>query len=248
MTKIDIFGSCVSMDIFNFCHESSLKDGAYIARTSLFSLFYTPLAYDDVNIDLTSNFHKRMVENDMFKTTFSKLKLSDSSYILVDFVDSVRFRLAKIGSTYVTYSSEFEKGTNSKKFPLFTINSDNSFDGKDLSFFIMKFCTELKKIYAENRIILHRVRWCDHCRKTITGGEQIVGFSEQKLEENKIYNHRIMCFEDCFLKYCSKSKVLDLNNQNFVADEKHVWGLLPIHYENGYYETAARELENLISE
>lgn len=35
---------------------------------------------------------------------------------------------------------------------------------------------------------------------------------------------------------------------NFVADEKHVWGLSPIHYENGYYETAARELENLISE
>jgi hypothetical protein len=246
MTKIDIFGSCVSRDVFNFCHESSLKDGTYITRTSLFSLFYTPLAYNDVNIDLSSNFLKRLVENDMFKTTFSKLKLSDSSYILVDFVDSVRFRLAKIGSTYVTYSSEFEKGTNSKKFPLFTINSDNSFDDKDLSFFIMKFCTELKKIYAENRIILHRVRWCDHCRKTKTG--EIVDFSVPTIKENKIYNHRIMCFEDCFLKYCSQSKILDLNNQNFVADEKHVWGLLPIHYENGYYETAARELENLISE
>ena len=100
----------------------------------------------------------------------------------------------------------------------------------------------------ENRIILHRVRWCDHCRKTITGGEQIVGFSVQKIKENKIYNHRIMCFEELFLKYCSQSKVLDLNNQNFVADEKHVWGLSPVHYENGYYETAARELENLISE
>ena len=246
MTKIDIFGSCVSRDVFNFCHESSLKDGAYIARTSLFSLFYTPLAYDDVNIDLSSNFQKRMAENDMFKTTFSKLKLSDSSYILVDFVDSVRFRLAKIGNTYVTYSHEFEKGTNSKKIPLFTINSDNSFDGKDLSFFMMKFCTELKKIYTENRIILHRVRWCDHCRKTITG--EIVDFSVPTIKENKIYNHRIMCFEDCFLKYCSQSKVIDLNNSNFVADEKHVWGLLQIHYENGYYETAARELENLISE
>lgn len=245
MTKIDIFGSCVSRDIFDLCHESSLKDGTYIARSSLFSLFYTPLAYDDVNIDLTSNFLKRSVENDMFKTAFSKLKLSDSSYILVDFIDSVRFRLAKIGNTYVTYSSEFEKGTNGKKFPLFTINSDNSFDGKDLSFFMMKFCTELKKIYAENRIILHRVRWCDHCRKT-TG--EIVDFSVPTIKENKIYNHRIMCFEDCFLKYCSQSKVLDLNNQNFVADENHVWGLLPIHYENGYYETAARELENLISE
>lgn len=246
MAKIDIFGSCVSRDVFY--HESSLKVGTYIAKTSLFSLFYTPLAYDEVNIDLTSNFQKRSVENDMFKTTFSKLKLSDSSYILVDFVDSVRFRLAKIGSTYVTYSYEFEKGTNSKKFPLFTINNDNSFDGKDLSFFMMKFCTELKKIYAENRIILHRVRWCDHCRKTITGGEQIVDFSVQKIKENKIYNHRIMCFEDLFLKYCSQSKVLDLNNQNFVAYEKHVGGLLPVHYENGYYETAARELENLISE
>ena len=246
MTKIDVFGCCVSRDVFNFCHESSLKVGTYITRSSLFSLFYTPLAYNDVNIDLTSNFHKRMVENDMFKTTFSKLKLSDSSYILVDFVDSVCFGLAKIGSTYVTCSNEFEEGTNIKKFPLFTINSDNSFDGKDLSFFIMKFCTELKKIYAENRIILHRVRWCDHCRKTITG--EIVDFSGQKIKENKIYNQRIMCFEELFLKYCSQSKVLDLNNQNFVADEKHVWGLSPVHYENGYYETAARELEKLISE
>jgi hypothetical protein len=85
MTKIDFFGSCVSRDVFNFCHESSLKVGTYIARTSLFSLFYTPLAYDDVNMDLSSNFQKRMVENDMFKTTFSKLKLSDSSYIAVYF-------------------------------------------------------------------------------------------------------------------------------------------------------------------
>lgn len=134
MNKIDIFGSCVSRDIFNFCPESSLKAGIHIARTSFFSLFYPPLTNDDVNIDLSSNFQKRMVENDMFKTTFSKFKLSDSSYILVDFVESVRFRLVKIGNTYLTYSSEFEKETNIKNLRLFTVNSDNSFDGKDLSF------------------------------------------------------------------------------------------------------------------
>ena len=56
MTKIDVFGGCVSRDVFNFCHESSLKVGTYIARTSLFSFFYTLLAYDDVNIDLSFQF------------------------------------------------------------------------------------------------------------------------------------------------------------------------------------------------
>ena len=56
MTKIDVLGGCVSREVFNFCHESSLKVGIYIARTSLFSLLYTPLAYDDVNIDLSFQF------------------------------------------------------------------------------------------------------------------------------------------------------------------------------------------------
>lgn len=35
MTKIDVFGGCVSRDVFNFCHESSLKVGTYIARFTM---------------------------------------------------------------------------------------------------------------------------------------------------------------------------------------------------------------------
>lgn len=256
---IDIFGSCVSRDIFNVCKQFSNCLGCYIARTSIVGLFYKPVDLNQININLASSFQKRMVENDIYKTSFSKLRESNSSFLLVDFVDTVRFRLAKIENTYVTFSSEFANGTKGQRFILNSISDDNTFVCNDLSVYIDYFCNEIKKIYEESNLILHKVRWSNQYIPSIDshnnvdnkvvcmgGRKNLINFSDELIKVNNIMNKRIAYLENCFLNNFPKAKILDLSELNLAADENHVWGLSPVHKEHRYYEEAMKILNEII--
>lgn len=253
MTKIDIFGSCVSRDIFNVNEQFSNCLGCYISRASIVSLFYKPVDLNQININLASSFQKRMAENDIYKTTFSKLRESNSRFLLVDFVETVRFRLAKIKNTYVTCSPEFENGAKGQRFILNSISDDNTFICNDLSVYVDYFCNEIKKIYEESNLILHKVRWSnkyipriDSQNNVMCKGKNLINFSSEQIKINSIMNKRTVYLENCFLNNFPKAKILDLSELNLAADENHVCGLYPVHKEQRYYEEAAKILNEII--
>ncbi|PFE67407.1 hypothetical protein CN316_20615, partial [Bacillus cereus] len=63
MTTIDILGSCVTRDAFKYDGEDVFRINQYYARSSLVSLYSKPVnvALNDINLE--SNFQKRMVYN-----------------------------------------------------------------------------------------------------------------------------------------------------------------------------------------
>ena len=65
----DIFGSCVSRDLFTMPEAVCFECKEYIARQSVLSLLSEPLSVEVNEISaLTSNFQKAMVLNDLRKT------------------------------------------------------------------------------------------------------------------------------------------------------------------------------------
>lgn len=152
--SIDIFGSCVSRDIFNYIDQQDfgLVLKHYFARSSIFSLYAKPLKYLEKDLQNESSFQKRMVVNDLSKKTIDLLQNDHSKYLLIDFVDE-RFNLLKIDSTYITYTNEFKntfKGNmqNSKMIKREICNGNLIADNLSLSNYMSMFCNDIAKIFG----------------------------------------------------------------------------------------------------
>lgn len=106
MIKINIYGSCVSRDIFEWDKEKQFSIPVYVARTSILSNLNTNIwNINSTDINLDSPFQKEAVMTDLNKTVYDKFKSNMSDYLLIDFIDE-RFRIAKMDNLYATYSVE----------------------------------------------------------------------------------------------------------------------------------------------
>lgn len=158
--EFDIFGSCVSRDLFEIKEAVDLQCKEYIARQSIVSALAKPIEIaDNEVINLNSNFQKQSLLNDFQKTTFQKLEKSNSNYLLIDFIDE-RFKLVKLGRYFVTYSSELviSKYLENKKYKLF---DKRRWIKKKLYKQIKLFAERIKDIYQEDHIIIHKVKLLD---------------------------------------------------------------------------------------
>lgn len=74
-----------------------------------------------------------------------------------------------------------------------------------------------------------------------------VSFEPKKLEEVKFNNKMLAHYYEYFEENCKGCNVLELENKDqFIADEKHKWGLNPMHYEEGYYLEIRKQLNNVL--
>lgn len=106
MIKINIYGSCVSRDIFEWDKEKQFCIPVYVARTSILSNLNTNIwNMNSTDINLDSPFQREAVMTDLNKTVYDKFKSNMSDYLLIDFIDE-RFRIAKVDNLYATYSVE----------------------------------------------------------------------------------------------------------------------------------------------
>lgn len=244
VTKIDIFGSCVTRDVLAIGCTKKLNLGEYIARQSIATVFCPPLFYDDDEIKINSNFQRRMLKNDFEKTTLDKLKLSNGEYIVVDFIDE-RFHIVEIQNTYLTHSSELaiSEYLVGKKHRI--IDKRIWFNRSivlNLNEKIARFANELEKIYGIGRIIIHRAmlrnEYLDKKRK-------IQKFSKPYLEDNKKTNELLDHMYNELRKRLSKPYIIDIAD-SYYADETNKWGLSTMHYQKEYYLEISRKLEEII--
>lgn len=112
--KIDIFGSCITRDAFNF-NNSPGEVGNYIAWSSIVSVVSNPIDVDIQNINLPSNFNKRTVYQDLTKNHRDIIKNSDNNILIIDIFEE-RFRIANCNGNLFTYSNEYKNSQLDLKF------------------------------------------------------------------------------------------------------------------------------------
>lgn len=240
---IDIHGSCVSRDIFNVISDEKVEFNKYIARQSIFSVCNEPFEqYDDNKIELTSNFQKRMLECDAKKLLFEELKNSNSEYLLIDLIDTVRFPLSKYENCMLTHSSEFANSGLNNHYKFETIKP-LGFSNQYWKDEFHQYIEKINEVYSEDKIIIH----CAYFKNVyIDEKGQKKNFDMKQLMKNYIYNIYLNKYYNYLKLSLPKSKIIDIcKNKNYNAYSGHHFGLAPFHYEDKYYLDALNIIDQL---
>lgn len=233
--RLSIFGSCVTRDILTFDSENRIELKNYIARQSVISAVCPKIGAEESEIDLSSPFQKRMVLCDMNKTAFDILGGQKSDFIILDLVDE-RFPLKRVGDSFLTASNEFRisMGEKYEKYPdLYKrVTAFGLYAGHiRINKYVKLFCENLTDIYPENRIILHRALTAD---RYINKNGEITPFDTNIIKINSEINDVLNKMYDMIIKAISPIHEIAFDGE-ILSDEKHRWGLAPMHYTDGYY-------------
>ena len=243
--KISIFGSCTTRDCFRLLPADAFELKSYIARQSVVSAVSGPVPLDPASLCLTSPFQKKAVEQDFHKSAFDTLREDGSQWLIVDLIDE-RFPLAVVQGSYVTGSPmALEGGAIPQDTELsYKVGKDGDYFVKDhcVREDIERFCKELLRIYAPDRIILHQAyavdRYWDKNGKLRPYGEAQLG-TGRTLNSVLSYMYRML------RENLPQAHVIDCLD-GWHGSETHAWGLAVIHYEDGYYAEVIRRLGEII--
>lgn len=242
---IGIFGSCVSRDIFEWEGHDRFHIAWYFARSSVVSAVSEPLGYTGT-INLPSEFQKRMVMSDLNKSYWQTMQKDMPDYILIDFVDE-RYEIARAGKSYFTLSDEFNAGNCMIEYTKVerTKGEDGYYiDGKPVLSYLKEFVERIKAIFPGRRVILHKARMIDHYR---SAQGEIKKFSVDYCKYNKRINDMLSFMYAYVEKEIENCVVLECEEE-YYADERHKWGLMPMHYEEKYYKAIYYKLCDVIEQ
>ncbi len=236
--KVSIFGSCVTRDLFEYDMKKFFSIEEYIARQSIISFLSTPININEHNIQLESDFQKKQLISDLNKNAFQRLKSSASDLLIIDLIEE-RFKIGKIRKTYFTLSSEFTQSKlfvddRIKTYEKKLCNGKIYFKLKDIKKYINNFAKMILEIYLQEQIIIHEVYLANYYLgedgKKKEFARNYIGYN---LRVNKILEYMYACLKQA-IPYAS---VLSISSE-YIADEKHKWGLAPMHFQEEYYKRA----------
>lgn len=236
--KVNIFGSCVTRDLLEYDRKKIFSIGEYIARQSVISFLSVPINLNEQNIQLESDFQKKQLISDLSKNGFQRLKNSSGDLLIIDLIEE-RFKIGKIGKTYFTLSNEF---TQSKVFRDDRIkiyekriyNGKIYFKFKDIKKYINNFAKMILEIYRQEQIIIHEVYLTNYyLGEDGIKKEFACNYIGYNLRVNKILEYMYVCLKQA-IPYAN---VLSISSK-YIADEKHKWGLAPMHFQEEYYKEA----------
>jgi hypothetical protein len=235
MKQIDILGSCVTRDAFEFPMASDYTPAPYFARSSLISIYSPSLEIKKEGIILKSQFQQKTVFNDLNKVFRQHINNSTSHFLIIDFIDE-RFDILKYKDSYLTNSDEY-KNSNLPTILNTTTLEKNQEYFKLWELAALRFVQDLK-IRQPKSVILHKAFWC---KKYIDKDGNIQSFpNQERIDLNNKRLERMYAFVERNLPGILKS--IHLRGE-YLSDINHRWGLSPFHYESKYYEDFIKELK-----
>lgn len=245
MDKVTIFGSCVSRDLFRlFPNQLTLE--SYFARSSLVSLMSRATSIKETDIHLNSSFQRRMVMYDFNKEFRMKIQNEKLDYLLIDFIDE-RCNLLRIeNGGFVTLSSELQKSglVESGRYNFKLHRRVNNERINELWFNACRqFISLLKNNISSEKVILHKAYWATKYKNK----ENIIcEFPEAQMESIRVNNEILERYYSFFEQEFKGIKVIELEKEEYMADESHEWGLSPFHYNYDYYLKVMERLKEIV--
>ncbi|MDR0519638.1 MAG: DUF6270 domain-containing protein [Clostridiales Family XIII bacterium] len=252
--NIDIFGSCVTRDSFDFgggkpisqMPAENLKGGGminfsvnkYNARCSLVSLYSAKTPLKSESIPKPEAWGARNTLQDFNKTFFREIEGMESPYIIVDFIDEVRLNVAQlprrwnwIRPHYVTVSDvPPEEG-------------GYVVEGRELSF------EEKKELFPQSARKFAKDLICHYPAANIVIHKAYYSYSSD--DGSQFDASTIKRFNDQLTYYYEKlhSELPDspcINIEKPVAAIGHRWGQAPFHYTQDYYDDFIIQLRGIV--
>ena len=239
MVKVDILGSCVTRDVFEFDETNIFSVNKYFARSSLASIYSLPLKINGDQIGLDSNFQRRMVLQDISKEFKRYIKSIQSDLFIIDFIDE-RFSILRTpGGRFITRSTEFLKSNLPYEVQTGSVNDEQKLNLWEKA--AENLISDLKNHYDPSKLVLHKAFW----KKTYvdkSGNHRY--FDDETTQLIQRHNEKLSYLYDFIESNLSSAQVIQL--EGFVASENHRWGLQPFHYEDAYYQEFLISLNRIL--
>ena len=253
-TKIGIWGSCVTRDIFRsvFNNYKGHFEIVYdLERISLISLMGYGHVFefneDDIRICPLNNKNKyrsELLRRDLSKE-YLKILGENIDYLIIDEFFEAYFGVIKMHDTYITYNywdypdTKFYESINKEN--ILTLN--NNF----LEYYALwkyncdQFFDYFHKNFPNVKIILNKVKLTSKILKD--DGSYYIDEEFQRNEE--IFNPLISLLENYLEKY-HDVLIVDCTD-DVVVNENHIWGKCEVNYHDDFYINAFEKILEIIN-
>lgn len=255
MPRVAIVGSCITRDVWRF-RGAGVTDPTrnllYVSRTSLPSLFATPVAGFRPEAQapggLRPQQHRALVA-DLRKTALAELVAFRPTHLIFDFIDE-RYDLLSVAGGLVANSWELAASgylrqpafEGARVIPRLSAACERLWLQAAGEFAAFVRATPL----AEARMILHSAQWAE--RQRLANGRTAAVSGMQILEGQPadVAAHNLLLgrYEAAFTALMPPMARVEAPKRR-LADPGHQWGLSPFHYVAEYYEDIWDQLERL---
>ncbi|WP_340081642.1 DUF6270 domain-containing protein [Terribacillus sp. FSL K6-0262] len=255
MLHIEIKGSCVTRESFNYQDGKRYRVNKYIFQKPLKVLSSPPAALADeaaiikeIKLQLTnkesvSDFVLKQV-GDSFTKQFIK---GGADYFIFDLIDE-RMPTLRIGDSYVERRPEIQEVLESHGVDF--LNEPGN--AEDLYGYIDTFLQDLQEYYPLDRVILHKA----FAQFKVSDGEQFVPLAYTFPDEgHRKYSARRAVETNLFLsslygyieaKY-PQIHIIELKHMDYHTTHDHVYGRGYYHYNDDYYRDFLHALDAIVN-
>ena len=254
-TKIGIFGSCITRDIFRSIfnnYKEYFEIVSSLERVSLVSLMEEEhsIEFNDEDIliyplNKKNIFDSKLLWLDLSKT-FLKTIGENIDYLIIDEFFEVYFGLIKINENYIT--NNFWHYPKTKFYETISENDKLSLNDNFKEYFDLwtdschKFFDYLHENFPHVKVILNKVKLSPKVLKN-DGSYYLDGEFQREAEK---YNPLIEILENYLEKYYDVL-VIDCTKDVF-ANENHIWGKASFHLYDNFYNNAFEKILEIIND
>ena len=252
-TKIGIWGSCVTRDIFRsiFNNYKEHFDIVYeLERISLISLmeYGKGFKFNEEDIQIYPLTNKNKHRSELLRRDLSKdyLKIlgENIDYLFIDEFFEAYFGIIKIHNTYITYNYWDYPETKFYK----SINEDNilTLNNNFLEYYALwkhncdNFFEYFHKNFPSVKIVLNKVKLTSKILRS-DGSYYVDEEFQNKVE---IFNPLINLLENYLEKYHDVI-IVDCTN-DVVVNENHIWGKGAVHYYDDFYVNCFEKILEIV--
>ncbi|AWX32293.1 DUF6270 domain-containing protein [Methanosphaera sp. BMS] len=252
-SKLAIFGSCVSMDIFRSAYNEDYKDYFELypvqLRLSLISIMQDAIDFSEDEIRIVPDtpqhrFSTNVLRNDLRKNFLSELN-EDIDYLILDLYFDLIFGVLFTDKGIISnnnwdyLNTNFFKNLKEKKEVSFNVNP--------YEYYVLwtnccdKFFTYLQENYPNLKVILNKVKIIDVIKDK--NGDYYV---------EPLYTKRLLKFNpmiDMIEQYIlSNFDVIFVDlTSDVTGDENHIWGKSLVHYNHEYYHNFFNVMQKIVN-
>ena len=252
-TKIGIWGTCITRDIFRSKfndYKEYFEIVSALERISMVSLMGDSIEFDEEDItiyplDKRNAFDTELLRNDLSKD-FLKNMDKDIEYLIIDVVSDAYFGLIKINNTYIT--NNFWSYPKTKFYETISENDRLSLNYNFKEYFELwadscdRFFDYIQKNFPNLKIILNKSRASSRVLKS--DGSSYVDGDFQEISD---FHNPLLEILENYMETNHNVFVIDCTDDIF-ANENHIWGYSPFHLYDNFYNNAFEKILEVIND
>lgn len=245
-TTFGIFGTCDSVDVFEFSKRSEIVHHVPMRAGSILTADISRTHRSIHELNHNSSLATMILRTILNGEVFEFMRDNAGEYLVIDLVEE-RMPFISFGEYLFLYSPWFRDSNLKKIFEKeYEINfiEHETLDEEFLKERIKKFCEKVLLIYPEDKIIINEV---------LLSSEYIDAKGEKHYFEREEY----IAWEKKASTIIKKMYALLKENlpmarvlepQKYFADTNNIRGLSPCHFTNDYYQKRYQELLSIVEE